>query len=92
MNKILELNGYKYSREEFEGYTNRAVFRISISKDFREDTLVNIYTNCQIKRYCINTLKEITQHKATSCEMEHWTTKEQDDRNSELIEETLKDI
>ena len=90
--KILELNEYRYSREEFEGYTNRAVFRISISEDFREDTVVNIYTDNPDKEDVKKVIEGRKAEKVTSCKMEHWTTKEQDDLTSKFIDETLKDI
>jgi hypothetical protein len=32
MSKILELNGYKYSREQFEGYKFRITFRIGVDE------------------------------------------------------------
>ena len=31
--KILERNGYKYSRGEFEGYKFRTIFRMGIDTD-----------------------------------------------------------
>jgi hypothetical protein len=92
MTKILEQEGYKYSREQFDGYTYRAKFRLSVSDDWREDTNIDIYTDNPNK---IDVLKVVSSKKTEKVKlfsMEHWTTKEQDDLTAQFIEETLKDI
>lgn len=90
--KILEQNGYKYSREQFEGYKFRVIFRLKISDDWREDSVVHIYTDNPNREEVQNTIVSITSAKVIGCEMEHWTTKEQDELTAQFIEETLKDI
>ena len=92
MTRILEQEGYKYSREEFDGYTHRVKFRLSISDDWREDRSIDIYTDNPNK---IDVLKVVSSKKTEKVKlfsMEHWTTKEQDDLIAQFIEETLKDI
>lgn len=79
MSKILEQNGFKYSREPFEGYTHRAKFRLSVSKDWREDSCIDIYTSNPNKEDVNNVIFEKTSKKVIECKMEHWTTKEQDE-------------
>lgn len=90
--KILEQNGFKYSREEFEGYKFRTIFRLSVSEDWREDVLSTIYTDNPNKEEVNNIIVSKTTDKVKSCVMEHWTTKEQDELTAQFIEETLKDI
>jgi len=90
--KILEQNGFKYSREEFEGYKFRVIFRLSVSEDWREDVLSTVYTDNPNKEEVNNIIVSKTTDKVKSCVMEHWTTKEQDDLTAQFIEETLKDI
>ena len=43
--KILERNGYKYSRGNFEDYKFRTVFRMGVDTDWRNDRTVTIYTD-----------------------------------------------
>jgi len=43
--KILEQNGFKYSREEFEGYKFRTIFRIGTDTDWRNDRNITVYTD-----------------------------------------------
>ena len=43
--KILERNGYKYSRGKFEDYKFRTVFRMGVDTDWRNDRKVTIYTD-----------------------------------------------
>lgn len=92
MSKILELNGYKYSRERFEGYKFRAIFNFKISDDWREDSNLNIYTDNPDKEEVKKVVDSRRTEKVTSCIMIHWTTKEQDDLTAIFIEETLKDL
>jgi hypothetical protein len=90
--KILTLHGYKYSREQFEGYKFRSIFRLSIDEDWRNDTMVHIYTDNPNKEEVKTVINSRKKETVTSCAMEHWTTKEQDDLSSELIDEVLKGI
>lgn len=92
MSKILELNGYKYSREEFEGHTHRAKFRLAESEYWRKDSCIDIYTNNPNKEKVKEVIKNRVKETIISCKMEHWTTKEQDDLTSKFIEETFKDL
>lgn len=84
---MLELNGYRYSKEMFEDYTHRAKFKLSVSEDWREDHYNDIYTDNPNKEEVLQVIKNRTKERVISCEMEHWTTKEQDD----LAMEFLKD-
>ena len=92
MSKILELNGHKYSRQEFEGYTNRAIFRLGIDIDWRNDRCITVYTDNTNKFEVDKVILSRTTDKVRNFIMEHWTTKEQDDLTSQFLEETLKDF
>ena len=87
--KILEINGFKYSREEFEGYKFRSIFKFSVSDDWREDTNLNIYTDNPDKEEVKRVIDGKRTEKVISCVMIHWTTKEQDELTAEFIEEIL---
>lgn len=87
-----EINGYKYSKKEFDGYKFRSIFRLSVNEDWRNDTNIDVYTDNPDREEVKKVINSLTTEKVKLCSIEHWTTKEQDDRNSELIEETLKDI
>lgn len=90
--KLLNKEGFKYSREEFEDYKFRTIFNLSISDDWRNDTKINIYTNNPSKQEVIELVNSLTTDKVKFCGMEYWTTKEQDDLTTQFIEEILKDI
>jgi uncharacterized membrane protein len=92
MSKILELNGYKYSREQFEGYKFRITFRIGVDTNWRNDSLITIYTDNPNKEEVNDVIISRTTDKVKSFIMECWTTKEQDDLAIQFIEETLKDL
>jgi hypothetical protein len=90
--KILEQNGFKYSREQFEGYKFRTIFKIGIDTDWRNDRRINIYTDNPNKKEVVDTITSVTTHKVKSCSLEHFTTREQDELTAQFIEDTLKDI
>jgi hypothetical protein len=92
MSKILELNGYKYSREQFEGYKFRITFRIGVDTNWRNDSLITIYTDNPNKEEVNDVIISRTTDKVKFFIMECWTTKEQDDLAIQFIEETLKDL
>ena len=89
--KILELNGYKYSREQFDGYKFRAKFRFTVSDDWREDMNMDIYTDNPDKIAVEKVINSKKKEVVKSCEMEYWTTKEQDDISSKFLNEWLKE-
>jgi len=92
MSKILELNGFKYSREKFEEHKFRAIFKFSVSEDWREDSNINIYTDNPDKKEVEKVINSKKTEKVTSCVLFHWTTKEQDELTTQFIEEPLKDL
>lgn len=90
--KVLKLDGYKYSKGAFEGHRFRAMFRFTVSEDWREDSNMSIYTDNPDKQNVEDVINSRKSEKVLSCKMVHWTTKEQDDLTSKFIDETLKGI
>jgi hypothetical protein len=91
MTKILELNGFKYSRKQFEGYTHRLKFELDVvNQEWKSN--IDIYTNNEDKRSVYNVISELTTDKVKNLELVNWTTKEQDDLDVQFLEETLKDL
>lgn len=91
MSKILELNGFKYSREQFEGYAHRLKFELDVvNQEWKSN--IDIYTNNEDKRSVYNVISELTTDKVKNLELVNWTTKEQDELTSKFIEEILKDL
>ena len=92
MSKILELNGFKYSREEFEGYKFRTIFQFRVNNDWRDDSILNIYTDNPNREEVIKVINKKASNKVIEVLLEHWTTKEQDELTAKFIEEILKDL
>lgn len=90
--KILELNGHKYSRKEFEGYKFRSMFRLTVDNDWRNDSIITIYTDNPDKESVKEVINGQKKEIVKTCEIKHWTTKEQDELTALFIEETLRDI
>ena len=90
--KIIKRNGHSYSRDEFEGFKFRTMFRFTVSDDFREDSVIHIYTDCPDREEVVKVVDSLKKENLKSCELEHWTTKEQDELTSQFIEESLKDL
>ena len=89
--KILVQNGHKYSRKEFERYTHRLKFELDvINQEWKSN--IDIYTTDSDKNSVYMVISGLTTDKVEHLELVYWTTKEQDDRDTLLIEETLKDF
>ena len=93
---MLELNGKKYSKESFDGYTHRAQVRIHYMEKNDEgfaveETSMDIYTDDGDKKSVENVLLDRRREKVTSLQIRYWTTKEQDDACAEMINEWLKE-
>jgi hypothetical protein len=81
-----------YSRNQFVGYTHRFIVKLKIDDDYRNDVNVNIYSNCDDLQKLDDFINEKKSNKVVSFDIIHRCTKEQDDLDTLLIEETLKDI
>lgn len=92
MSKILEQNGFKYSREPFEGHKFRTIFKFRVNNDWRDDSKLHIYTDNPNREEVIRVINSKVKDNVIEVLLEHWTTKEQDDLASKWFEETLKDL
>ncbi len=81
----------KYSKTKFEGYTYRFIVRFSVDNDWRNDTIMNIYSNEGDKRSLRDFIENKKTNKVKSYIIEHRTTKEQDDMEDEFINEWLNE-
>ncbi len=84
--KILELNGFKYSRESFEGYTFRAMIKIALV-DY--EYTFNVYTTDFNMVSVEEVLRDRRPENVTSLKMIYWASKELDDATSEFLDEFL---
>lgn len=91
--KIKEKEGQKYSLEPFEGYKYRAKFVV----EHKGTQLVNtdIYTTNESRSHTehILTLSATKNFKVPlwCSSIVHWASKEQDEKDSEFLDELLKD-
>ena len=84
------INGHKYSKTEFEGYTHRAKYQIDVyNQEFQ--TNIDIYTDNPCRVSTTNFIISKTTDKVEMIELIDWTTKEQDESTAQFIKETLKD-
>jgi len=90
--KVLELNGYKYSKEKFNDYKFRSIFKLRVDNDWRNDVNINIYTDNPNRADVLNVVNLKASKKVIEVILEHWTTKEQDELTLQFLEETLKDL
>lgn len=86
--KILELNGFKYSRGAFDGYEIRCKVEFKTLED-RFD--LDIYTTDTDKERVREVLLERRHESVVALNIIHWSTKEQDDANTAFLDEFLKE-
>jgi hypothetical protein len=79
----------KYSRKEFEGYTHRFVVNFKVDDDWRNDTKVDIYSNCDSYEQLEEIINKSKSKRVVSFKIEHRATKEQDDAVSKMIDEWI---
>ena len=82
----------KYSRQPFEGHTHRFKVRFIVSTDWREDTSMDIYSNCGDKAELVQFIEEKKSSKVLSYAIEGIATKEQDEMSAKFIDEVLNTI
>lgn len=83
---MTEINGHTYSAEQFPTYKTRA--RITIVGELV--TKANIYTTQEDTNQIEEDLRSRLKNKSNLLYVEFYTTREQDDRVSELIEELFE--
>lgn len=81
----------KYSKEGFDGYTHRFVVRFIIDDDFRNDRVIDVYSNSGDRLELDKFINEKKSDKVKSFVLEHIATKEADEAASIMIIELLND-
>ena len=84
---IKEVNGFKYSREVFEGYKHRAIITLMANNDYHK---FEFYTTNTNKNSTFTDILNFIK-KGTDIKMVHWTSKEADDSISKMLDEMIKD-
>ena len=84
--KILEVRGNKYSRSSFDGYLFR-VKVLFITTDGEHQ--LDIYTTDPIQNSVETVLRDRKKEHVKSIKIFHWSTKQQDDNATEMINELL---
>lgn len=90
MAKVLELNGFKYSREELENYKFR--FIVLAKTVDNSEHKIDVYTTNPDIESAYYVLLSRKAEKVVSLEIIHHATKEQDDATAEFLDEVLKNI
>ena len=85
---MLELNGYRYSKESFEDYGFRA--KISV-KTVDEEFNFDIYTDDHNMIRLENVLLDRKGASVMSLQIVNWTSREQDDLSAEMIKGMLEE-
>ena len=86
--KVTEVDGHKYSRGAFEGYRIRAKAEYETRLGI---VSIDVYTTNTDRSDAISVFKQRVTDGNTFRGIVNWTTKEQDDRTSELLDEFLSD-
>ncbi len=90
MAQIKTIDGEKYSRESFEDYKLRAKTEIHFAEGIH---YIDIYTTETNRTSVWNVLFDsIMKGDATSFNITHWATQEQDDLTNKFINEWLNDV
>ncbi len=82
MKKIKKVNGEKYSKDDFKGYNYRV--KVDFHTRSRRHS-VDLYTTRSDKDLIYEDIYELITDKVVRFEIIHFSTKEQDDKASELI-------
>ena len=88
--KILEENGFKYSRKPFPGHTHRAIAQFEVEGD-EHFTNIDIYTTNDKREKILDALLNHVTKQVKSVTIIHLATKEQDDNCSRMLDEWLKE-
>jgi len=83
---MLELNGFKYAKKEFDGHKFRVKVKITTVDNIHH---LDIYTTDPSKESIQSVLIDKKSDNVTSINIIHFATKEQDDNCAALITEIL---
>jgi len=84
-NKIAEINGHRYSRKEFDGYTHRIKMAFEVIGE-KHLTYVDIYTTNGVIKNASDAIRSLCTDKVKDCAPVHFCTKEQDDLAAAFID------
>jgi hypothetical protein len=93
---VIDVNGIKktkanYSKKKFEGFTHRFIVRFRVDEDYRNDTMINIYSDSDSYSDLEDFINEKESDKVVmSFKFEHRASKEQDEIADSFIDEFLK--
>ena len=86
------IQGYRYSTTPFEEYTHRAKVELyTPDLQFIYHSL-DVYTDNPSIKKTADIIRKNAKDDVVSLDIVYWTTKEQDDRNTEFITQTLTDL
>jgi hypothetical protein len=88
MGNIKIINGEKYSKDNFKGYTYRV--KVDFHTISRRHS-IDLYTTRSTKDLIWEDIHELITDKVVRFEIIHFSTKEQDDSATELINEWLNE-
>jgi len=92
---MLKHKGKKYSREQFDDYKYRGRVSLEITEVknhmvVRRETNIDVYTTNSNQKDVRDVLLERSSENVTKLEITWWSTREQDEAASALIEEWLE--
>ena len=79
----------KYSKKSFKGYTHRFVVTLKVDDDWRNDTKIDIYSDCGSRKRLEEFLNKTKTKKVLSFKIEYRATKAQDDATSKRLDEWI---
>ena len=79
-----------YKKEQFEGYTHRFIVRMKVDNDWRNDSVITLYSNSDSYQKLEDFINEKKSDKVIAFTVEHRASKEQDEQNSKFIDGFLK--
>lgn len=82
-----EVNGFKYSREQFVDYLFRAKIRLITGKGQLDYHNLDIYTTDTDKNSLLRFIDTVKSEKVAEVQLLNWVTKEQDDNATELLKD-----
>lgn len=83
---------FMYSREPFEGWTNRFVMQMIIDNAVHNDISITIYSNDNSYVHVLEYLIERTSSKVIGFKLVYRATRSQDEAASRLVEEVLSKL
>jgi len=80
---VLEINGLKYSQDQFGGYEFRGIFKFNLGGGKFKS--IDIYTTDSDYHNVLKFLNKRKKEKVLSVDLYHWQSRDQDDQDSEVL-------